>query len=521
MPKIYKGENNMKNQKILILTGVLLLAGLAGCGNPSSSSQPNNPSSNAPTSSEKTGMTESDAEAIIAGFDTTLTGTVKATYHPDYVLDVISTNASFLAYAEDIDAEIDIEADFTEGDLYLHVAKNDESLALVYEGEDGYYYLENTMGDPVKLANEEAALTKIYDLIRKASYSKAGWINPETFLYTGGLSYEHKQFLLDNENVDAISMGRYASFEENENGGLKVKADLDFVGFVGDSNILELCPTDDGFAEGKVGSKVELETDEKGHVVSFTNTYEEAQLVMALDPDNPPTIVLSGSHSLQAEYGSTLEKKDTIPHEAKFGTIKYDAVDKNARGFIEVYTCKNGKFNEMTAYKSGAEAQVGDVLCVKVTAATGNNILYVTYAGSSTPMIDPAMANGFYCFEIKDGEYNLGVTFEGNAKNATKLNIEVKKDANVSAADLTWFTMANPTITGLTPITDNVLDLESHEMGEWLAVCPTFAEGYALDSITFNGGKPNYVADFGGVKYYCYEAKLPKDISVNITSKAA
>ena len=121
----------MKNQKILILTGALLLAGLVGCKTPSSSSEPSSGSepsstpssetSSEVTSSEEEGITVEEAEAIIANFDTTLTGTVKATYHADYVLDVQSESASAKAFAEDKDRTINIEADFTEGSLYLYV----------------------------------------------------------------------------------------------------------------------------------------------------------------------------------------------------------------------------------------------------------------------------------------------------------------------------------------------------------------------------------------------------------------
>ena len=72
----------MKNQKVLILTGAVLLAGLVSCG---------------PTT-----LKPEKAEQIISGFDTTLTGAVRATYHPNYEMKVDSDNAKMKEFEEKI-----------------------------------------------------------------------------------------------------------------------------------------------------------------------------------------------------------------------------------------------------------------------------------------------------------------------------------------------------------------------------------------------------------------------------------
>ena len=65
----------MKNQKLLFLGSALLVSTLVGCGG-----------GNATLTTEK-------AEEKIATFDKALSGTVKATYHADYKLDVESESA--------------------------------------------------------------------------------------------------------------------------------------------------------------------------------------------------------------------------------------------------------------------------------------------------------------------------------------------------------------------------------------------------------------------------------------------
>ena len=190
----------MKNQKILILSGALLLATLVGCG-------------------PKTLKTEK-AEEIISGFDTTLTGTVKATYHTDYQLVVTNCSEAMAAsFSQDIDRSISVEADFTAGDLYLYVGYTEGTVkneALVYEDAEKYYFLESTIGDPIALNSEADASAKIDELLKKISYTKAGWLTSDTFLYAGGNAYEHKQFLHDSTNIPLVDMDDTRKFVQNE-----------------------------------------------------------------------------------------------------------------------------------------------------------------------------------------------------------------------------------------------------------------------------------------------------------------
>lgn len=522
----------MKTKKILILTGALLLAGLASCGQPTSSSESEKPNSNStptselpsselpssqePTSSEETpsgDLTVEEAEEIIAGFDSTLTGTVKAVYHPDYEMKVDSENASMLAFQEDIDKVITIEADFTANDLYLHAVvgtgEEAKSLALVYEGTDGYYYVESTMADPIKLADEAATLAKINELITKVTKTKAGWVNPETFLYSGGLTYEHKQFLLDSTNVELEFMDETRSFEENELGGLDVTVPLEYVGYTTDSGISELSPKEGSV--DKAGGRIEISTDANGRVVSFVENYEEAELEMPLTTP-PPVISLHGSHSFAAEYGVTLTKKDTIPHEATFGTVNYTQIDANKKGYIEVYSCAPYAFTAMTPVTPTTEVQVGHWLCVKVTPAGNNGVAYVTYANSSETLTDPAMAGGYYCFEVKSGAQSLGVTFSGSE------TLPEVAQASASTTE-TGITVTGPvgfTLAGQAP-SDwdfNKADGFAYGSDKWIAIQVADIPADKDAVVKVNGKDATLIAG-----YYCVGAKLPINYEFVVTLK--
>ncbi len=508
----------MKNQKILILTGALLLAGLVAC-KPNNSSSEVPPSSSEPTSQapssvvEEKEMTVEEAEAIIAKFDTSLTGTVKATYHPDYQMNVDSDNASMKAFQEDVDKVITIEADFTAGDLYLHTVvgtgESAKSLSLVYEGSDGYYYVESTMADPLKLANEEAALAKINELITKATKTKAGWVNPETFLYTGGLAYEHKQFLLDSTNVELEFMDETRSFEVNEKGGLDIALPLEYVGYTTDSGISELSPKEG--STDKAGARISISTDENGRVVSFAENYEEAELEMPLTTP-PPVISLHGSHTFAAEYGATLTKKDTIPHEATFGTITYSAVDASKKGYVEVYSCAPYAFTAMTPVTPTTEVPVGHWLCVKPVAAEGNGVAYVTYANSSTPLTDPAQANGYYCFEVKSGANSLAVTFSGSNAFADTVNA-------TATTEETGITVSGPvgfTLAGQAPSAWDYVAADGFAWGadKWIAIEVKNVPADKEAVVKVNDKNATLIAG-----YYCVNAKLPTNYAFTVTLK--
>lgn len=506
----------MKNQKILILTGALLLAGLVAC-KPNTSSSEVPPSSSEPTSQapssevEEKEMTVEEAEAIIAEFDTALTGTVKATYVADYKLDVESTSASAKAFAEDVNRSITIEADFTAGSLYLYTgyAVEDKKVeALVYQNEGAYYFLESTLGDPIALANEAAALDKIEELVAKVSKTKAGWVDAGTFLYTGTMTYEHSQFLLDSTNVELEFLDDTRSFEVNAKGGLDVKSTLEYVGYTTDGGTSELSPKTDG----KVGANILVSTDDKGRVVSFTSTYDEAQLEMPIMTP-APLLTLTGSHTFAAEYGATLTKKTTIDHEATFGTVTLPAL--TTKGYAEVFYCKpeQADLANKKPVTATTEIPVGHWIIVKVTAAEGNNIEAVTYANNSQTLIPPAYAGGLYCFAAIPGQNAIGVNISGSASlpETCTATAAVKEGSHATVKGLVGFTLV-----GQNPSAWDYVAADGFAYGadKWVALSVEAEEGYEISSVKVNGEAAPLI-----MGYYCVNAKLPKAYSFEVETR--
>ena len=445
----------MKNQKILILSGALLLATLVGCG-------------------PKTLKTEK-AEEVISGFDTTLTGTVKATYTADYELDVQSESASAKGFAEKVKKTVTIEADYTAGSLYLYagwVNGEEKTEALVYQDAGKYYYVESTMGDPAALADEAAALAKMDELIIKVSKTKAGWASTESFLYTGALAYEHRQFLLDSTNVPVEDMDDTRTFVQNEDKGLTITSTMAYVGYTTDAGVSELSAQ----TEGKVGSNVTVTTDAAGHVVSFNETYDEAKLEMPIMTP-APLLTLTGSHALTAEYGAEITKKATIDHEAAIGTVTFDAIKSDRKGKIDVYTTVPGVMDptKWTKVNSGDELKVGNWLCIKVTPAEGNTVKSITYANSSQTLVPPAQAGGFYCFAVVPGAQEIGQNYDGSATIPVTAAVTVKKDSGVKSYELGY--MVPPAYNDITKVTTEV------PVGKWLTVKVEVEDGYVVDKV--------------------------------------
>lgn len=477
----------MKNQKILILSGALLLATLVGCG-------------------PKTLKTEK-AEEIISGFDTTLTGTVKATYAADYVLDVQSESASAKAFAETVKKTVTIEADYTAGGLYLYAgytAGETKTEALVYQDAGKYYYVESTMGDPAALADEAAALAKMDELIIKVSKTKAGWASTESFLYTGALAYEHRQFLLDSTNVPVEDMDDTRTFVQNEDKGLTISSTMSYVGYTTDAGVSELSAQ----TEGKVGSKVTVTTDAAGHVVSFNETYDEAKLEMPIMTP-APLLTLTGSHSLTAEYGAEITKKATIDHEAAIGTVTYESIKADRKGKIDVYTTVPGVMDptKWTKVNSGDELKVGDWLCIKVTPAEGNTVKSITYANSSQTLVPPVQAGGFYCFAVVPGAQEIGQNYDGSATIPVTAAVTVKKDSGVKSYELGY--MVPPAYNDITKVTTEV------PVGKWLTVKVEVEEGYVVDKVLVGETELQTY----GSPYYCLNVTSGDAIEVNIKTK--
>ena len=485
----------MKKAKIAIASALLVAAVATGC---------------TPTDKQ---LNREKADALVETFENSVSGTVTLTYTADYKLDVVSESASAKAFAKTIKDVTTIEADFTAGSYYLHAKRVGRNLltetedktveALVWKDGDTYKYLESTMGDAQALANEAAAVEKIAELMKKVTNREAGFLTPNSLIYSEINTYEHAEFLLNSKTV---TVDEYfedpTSMVQKVEGGLEVKSDLEYVAYQTDGGVSEL--------SGQPGANTSVTTNEKGYVTNYEITYNDAQLAMPIMTP-APVLHLTGSRKLEAAYGSTLTKLNTIDHHATTGTI---VIPENNKGLVEVYTCVPGGFTSMTKVNSGAEVNVGDWLCVKVTPAGSNTVLAVSYAGKSETLVPPAQAGGYYCFTVVEGEKQVTVNFEGSDVLAQIAKISVSTEGSqATSKGVVWFPLNGNAPGAMTPVTNGEAPTAANN---WFAVSLSVAEGYEIDTVTCNG-KSAFVLS----GYYCFQIATPGEYNVVVKTKVA
>ena len=510
----------MKRSKLAILSAAMMLV-IAGCG-PATSETPSTPDST-PTQ-QADGLTRKQADDLVATFKDKVSGTFKVTYTADYKLDVVTESASAKAFARTIKDVTTMEGDFTEGNYYFHAKRVGRNLltetedktteALVYKDGDTYKYVEHNMGEVATLENEAAAIAKIAELMKKVSNREGGYVTPDTLVYNEINTYEHSQFLLDSKTVtveewfdDPVSM------KKTDGNGIEVKSELPYVAYQTDGGVSEL--------GGEPAANTTVVTNDKGYVTNYSIAYNDAQLAMPIM--NPaPVLHLTGSRTLAATYGDTLTKLDEIDHHATTGMITLPSA--STKGYAEVFTCAPGQFTKMSEVKANTEYPVGDWLCIKVTPASGNTVLNVSYANSSTTLTDPATAGGYYCFAIKEGNNSVAINYEGSASLPTETTVTVELDdhatlvenhqVTTSVGEIVTFTLAGQnaanwgvaTAEGKVPVGAD----------KWAGIKVEADEGYEIDKVTVNGQEAKFIAG-----YYCVNTKLPKSYEYEVTTKEA
>ena len=505
----------MKKSKITILSTIMLLA-IAGCGQKPTTEPTAEPTAEptveptveAPTNA----LTREQADALVATFEEAVNGTVKATYEADYALDVVTESASAKAFARTIKDVTTIEADFTAGNYYFHAKRVGRNLltetedkvveALVWKDGDTYKYLEQNMGDVATLTDETSAVAKIAELMKKVSNREGGFLTPETLVYSSINDYEHSEFLLDSRTVtveewfdDPVSMLK------TDDNGIEVKSELPYVAYQTDGGVSEL--------GGTPAANTTVVTNAKGYVTNYEITYNDAQLAMPIMTP-APVLHLTGSRTLQASYGETIEKLDTIEHHSTTGTIALPS--DSTKGYAEVFTCAPNDFANMQEVSATKEYKVGDWLCIKVTPADGNTVLNVAYGGSSETLVPPAQAGGYYCFLIKEGQNSISINYEGSASLPTTATVTVTADEHATVTGITTFTLTNGQPGNWGAATEE--GAVTVGASEWAAIQVQVAEGYEVDTVKVNGKDAFFLAG-----YYCVNTKLPKVYNFTVTTK--
>ena len=480
---------NFKMRTIVVLFVMLALV-LVGCG-------PKTPAE-----------TPFDAAAAVAAFDKKVETTVKLTYTTNYQVDVVRPGADASgmdSFKRDVVATAVVEMDLGT-DLYIKVTKTrqdrlvDETATTTEEilyKKDGVYYYQTSSAEAVEVADAAAKLATIFE---EATYEQIGGLTLDALLYNSlDKNYELKLIgLSETFMANELATPVYA---EGANGGLKVTYKPEYVGYRTDGGWSDFSNADDGYA-----ANVEILTNNKGQVTSMKETYNKAGLVFNI-MSNPPTVTITGERNFTATYGEAITKAESV--ELAPSVAVYEEA---ANGTFVVMTCPNGQFSNMSPVANGGALVMGNIICVKPTANDGYEVSKVVVNGNETPMIDPAYAGGFYCFNVAPGNNTIEVSF----KTLTPTNGVVTVTNNTSYEyTLQSFDFVNGAPTNYQVITN----------GEIVPGNVVFG-AIVIDStkevtVTVNGVETTVNIPAGPITYYCFAVKEGGEYNVVISEKGA
>ncbi len=359
------------------------------------------------------------AAEMIAGFTANPTA-VSGTWVQDFQLDVDSDNASFQAFAQKLKATVEFQIDLTAGNVYYY-AKRTTDAGETYEeivaASEGKYYYKSTSLNPVELESEATAVEKIQSCFKAVSTEKAGWLDTDAFLYNG--EWVGKYIMLGSTNVPTAEGRNFAyTYGKTEADGLKIDIDAKYVGYTGDSGIVDV-----GTNDTYTGSKVSLETDTQGHILSMTQTVNN---YIEFNITNPPIPLLyTGTRTLTASYGAITPKTlDDVAMTATTGTV---SVTKDANVMkVELF---DFNYDAMSFAPTAAEVTEGNFIALAVTCGAGFEVDTVQVNGT-----DATFMNGYYCHMTPvaaGSSYAVSVT----TKETAEAPATTKATATVTAAE--------------------------------------------------------------------------------------
>ena len=509
----------MKSKKLTLVASLLSLAALAGCGKTSEPSakptEPAKPSESAkPTEEpEEVEIQKEAADKIISAYNPSLTGKFSFSYTANYKVDVDSHGGTGKLdnFKHEVEDTTTGDIDLTSGNVYLKISKTSKDKrhsqeaskteALVYKDGDTYKYVTTTRENPVALASEEAAISKISDLVYSISYNLAGYITMDTFKYEGDNNYQWREFGLSSTAVSAEDCNDPYYFGKRKDGGLNIKTKVGYVGYKTDNGISDFSNHTDKYAAEAV-----VKTNSTGLVTSYEETYNNASLDFAIRTP-APTVVITGSRNFSANYGATFEKAGTIEHHLTKSVITWD---ENPKCTFEVYSCPADNKAAKTAIKSGDEVKVGDLLAVKVTPYGHNNIVNVALGTTSAEVSE----DGFYYFEVSEGAKKLAANINGSDRkpDVKYATVTTEKGEHVKSFTVKYRTYPNTTA---------LRDLDAQNRApignaNYLVLTAEFDEGYELDAFTVNG---NAAKPFGP-SVWGYPIMTEGTYACKVTAKA-
>ena len=497
----------MKNFKIksialALLVFMLSAVMLVGCVQPDNGGNDDNGGNNGGNETPAF-----DAAALVAGFDGQLNGTVKLTYVTNYKVDVVRPGADasgMASFKRDVVATAIVEMDLGSS-LYIKVTKTRQdkliedtavkSEEILYE-KDGKYYYQTSSAAAVEVADAAAKLAEIFET---ATYEQIGGLSLDALVYNSlDKAYELKVFGISDTFIEDDLVD--PTYSEGANGGLKVEYKPEYVGYRTDGGWSDFPGVD-----GAPAANIEILTNDKGLVTSMKETYNNASLVFNI-MSNPPTVTISGERSFTATYGEAITKAEGVDFAAS------KAVYEDATGgSFAVMTCPMGQFTSMSPVANGGALTMGNIICVKPSANEGYELVKVVVNGNETPMIDPTMAGGFYCFNVAPGDNTIEVLFKEAAPTGGVVTVTNNTEY---AYELQSFTYAGAP-TDYKVITNGIIEPGAAIFG-----------AIVIDSskevtVTVNGSETNVNIPAGGVTFYCFAVKQSGKFDVVISEKGS
>ncbi len=430
-------------------------------------------------------------EELIAGFKTNPT-TVSGTWVQDFKLDVNSDNESFKSFATELKATVDFAIDLTAGNVYYYAKRTvgDASVEEIVAKADGKYYYKSTSLNPIELADEAAAVAKIESAFKAITTEKAGWLDVNAFLYND--TWVSNYIMLGSTNVPTKTGKNFAYTYAKEGDGLKIDIDAKYVGYTGDSGIVDV-----GTNAELTGSKIAITTNAQGHILSLSQSISN---YIEFNITNPPIPLLyTGTRTLTASYGAVTAKTlDDVAMTATTGTV---TIEKDANVMkAELFDFNYGT---MSFGETKNTVTAGNFVALKVTCGAGYEVDTVKVNGT-----DATNMNGYYCHMTPvaaGGSYEVVIT----TKAAGNGPVETTADATVEAAegityelyDFDYATM------GFAPSQGKI------EQGHFIAVKIT-SEGDV--SVKVDGNDAQFING-----YYCYMKAVEAGKSYAVTITAA
>ena len=490
----------MKNFKLRAIAIVLALLAVVLVGCNKNKPEETTPDTNTPTTPTF------DAAGLVAGFDGKLDSTVKLTYTTNYKVDVVRPgeegSGGMDSFKRDVVATAVIEMDLGT-DLYIKVTKTRQDKLIettatkteeILYKKDGKYYYQTSSAEAV-----EDAAAKLAEIFEATTYEQIGGLTLDALVYNAlDKAYELKVFGLSDTFIEMDLVD--PTYSAGENGGLKVNYKPEYIGYRTDGGWSDFSNAGAGYA-----ADVEILTNNEGLVTSMKETYNSASLVFNI-MSNPPTVTITGERSFTASYGEAITKAESVEL-APSVAVYEDAVN----GTFVVKTCPMGQFQNMADVANGGSLVMGNIICVKPTANAGYEVAKVVVNGNETPMTDPAMAGGFYCFAVAPGNNTIEVLFKASEPTNGIVKVDNKTTFDYQVQSFTY---------GAT----GPSDYQVVENGEIVPGASIFG-AIVIDStkevtVTVNGAATGINIPANGVTFYCFAVKEAGEFNVEINPAA-